>query len=137
MKPYKLISHTADIGVRVKGRTLKELFENSAFALFDIIADLERVKEKERFILNLTSGNQEELLHDWLRELLFQCNVNLFVCKKFQISKLNNTSIESTAVGEHITSKDVFKTEIKAVTYHNMVIKKEKNTWKTNLIFDV
>ncbi len=137
MKPYTFISHTADIGIKVKGRTIKELFKNSAFALFDIIADLNHIKAEEDFKLNLASENPEELLHDWLKELLFQCNVNLFVFKRFNISKLSDTAIESIATGEHITSKDILKTEIKAVTYHNLAIKKEKGIWKTAIIFDV
>ncbi len=137
MRPYKLISHTADIGIKVKGKTLKGLFKNSAFALFDIISDLNRIKVKEDFKLNLKSENLEELLHDWLKELLFQCNVNLFVFKEFHIARLNNTSIESTAIGEHITSKDILKTEVKAVTYHNLAVKKEKDIWKAEIIFDV
>ncbi|MFH0838927.1 MAG: archease [Candidatus Omnitrophota bacterium] len=137
MKPYSLLSHTADIGIQVKGRTLKELFKNSAFALFDIIADLPRVRIKERINVNLTSGNLEELLHDWLKELLFECNAHSFVCKRFSISKLNDTSITSTALGERITNNDILKTEIKAITYHNLFIKKEKSGWKTSLILDV
>ena len=44
MKRYEQFPHTADIGVRVFGHDLKELFENAAFAMFDLLADLEGLK---------------------------------------------------------------------------------------------
>ena len=44
MKRYEQFPHTSDIGIRVFGRDLKELFQNAAFAMFDTMADLEGLK---------------------------------------------------------------------------------------------
>ena len=71
-KLYEQFSHTADIGVRVFGKTLKELFENAAFAMFDILADLDGIKGSLTQEFELTAPNQEELLIAWLDELLYQ-----------------------------------------------------------------
>ena len=43
MLRYELIDHTADIGMRVFGTTLAELFENAGVALFELIADITTV----------------------------------------------------------------------------------------------
>ena len=40
MKKYKLLDHTADIGIEVWGKTKKELFENAVEAMFDLMVDL-------------------------------------------------------------------------------------------------
>ena len=39
MKNYELIEHTADVGIRVRGKGLNELFQNAAVAMFEIIAE--------------------------------------------------------------------------------------------------
>ena len=46
MKKYETIDHTADLGIRVLGRNRRELFVNAAYALFDLITDLEKLEEK-------------------------------------------------------------------------------------------
>ena len=38
MKPFELIDHTADVGIKVWGSTLTELFENAAKGMFSVIA---------------------------------------------------------------------------------------------------
>ena len=70
-KRYEQFSHTSDIGVKVFGKTLKELFENAAFAMFDILADLEGITGKITQEFELTASSYEELLMSWLDELLY------------------------------------------------------------------
>ncbi|MBU3933351.1 MAG: archease, partial [Candidatus Omnitrophica bacterium] len=48
MKRYEIIDHTADIGLRAYGKDLKQLFTNAAYGMFDILADLKKVRAKER-----------------------------------------------------------------------------------------
>ena len=46
MKKYETFDHTADVGIRVFGRTVEEVFVNAAYALFDQWTDLRKVREK-------------------------------------------------------------------------------------------
>ncbi|MFH1640350.1 MAG: archease [Candidatus Omnitrophota bacterium] len=46
-KNYELIEHTADIGIKVKGKDLNQLFRNFALAMFDIIAEKKKPKTQE------------------------------------------------------------------------------------------
>ncbi len=71
MKRYRFIDHTADLGVIAYGRDKKELFANIAFALFDNIVDLKTVKENEAVEVKVKGIGWEELLLNWLRELLY------------------------------------------------------------------
>ena len=80
-KRYEQFSHTADIGVRVFGRTLKELFENAAFAMFDILADLDGLEGSLSQDFELTAPNKEELLIAWLDELLYNFYTKQIMCK--------------------------------------------------------
>ena len=71
MKRYEFFDHTADIGLRAKGKDLKQLFINAAYGMFDIMADLDNVESKKEIIFKLKAPNVEELFLSWLSELLF------------------------------------------------------------------
>ena len=45
MRRFKLIEHTADMGLKAYGKTLAGAFANAAYGMFSIIADLDEVKE--------------------------------------------------------------------------------------------
>ena len=70
MKRYEQFPHTADIGIRVFGKDLKELFENAAFALFDTLADLEGLKPSIEETVKVAGDSPEGLLVAWLDELI-------------------------------------------------------------------
>jgi SHS2 domain-containing protein len=72
MKRYKLIDHTADIGIVAFGKDLPEAFANAAYAMFEILTDVSKVDGKDSFELHVSARNQEELLVTWLDELLFR-----------------------------------------------------------------
>ena len=64
---YELIDHTADIGIVVRTETREELFQKTALAAFDIIADLEQVKPKERIEVEVQGEDDEELMVNWFK----------------------------------------------------------------------
>ena len=138
MKKYDLLEHTADIGIKAYGRSLQELFENASFGLFEIIADLENVKPKERFEINLDEENKEELFVAWLRELLYKFSTNQILFNNFVIRELTDTKLNAFAWGEKMDkSKHNIKAEVKAVTYHGLKLEKSQTGWQTEVIFDV
>ena len=72
MQRYEQFPHTADIGIRVFGKDLKELLENAAFGMLEVIADLEGIKASEEEVVQVCSTAPEELLVAWLDELLYR-----------------------------------------------------------------
>ncbi|MCD6574913.1 archease [Candidatus Aerophobetes bacterium] len=138
MKKYEFINHTADIGIRVKGENLAELFSNAGYAMFDIIADISRVHPQKATDIKIPGGEIEDILIDWLRELLCRFNTDGWLFKEFNIHKLDKTGLEATCRGEKIDpSKHTLKTEIKAVTYHGVEVIKNNNLWEVQIIFDI
>ena len=72
---HEIMEHTADIGLRVFGEDLKELFANAADGLFDlIVGDLGTIRHERAIPLTVEAQDVEELFADWLRELLYLCN---------------------------------------------------------------
>lgn len=138
MKRYEQFPHTADIGVRVFGKDLKELFANAAFAMFDLIADLEGMTGKTVETVKLEAADNESLLVAWLDELLYIFYTKQLIFYKFTIDELSEGKLRATAVGRPVAAnRNRLKTEIKAATYSDLKIKKTAEGYSVEVIFDV
>ncbi len=138
MKRYEVIDHTADIGIKAYGKDLKSLFVNAAYAMFDILADVKKVRAKKKLTINLKAPNLEELFLSWLSELLYQYNSKKIIFKEFLIDKLTENLITAEVQGEKLDFKrHRLKTEIKAVTYHQMEIVKKPGEVTVKFILDI
>ncbi len=138
MKKYQTFDHTADLGIRIFGRTFEEVMTNAAFALFDLLTDLDRVQETLSCTIHVEAAEREELLVRWLSELLFLCETQGYLFKRFQFSHLDQGSLQALAHGEIFTpTRHEFKTEIKAVTYHQAALREIDGGWEGRVIFDI
>ncbi len=137
-KRFELIEHTADAGIKAYGKTKEEMFKNAALGMFDIMASLKNIKLQESIDVELEAKNTEELLVAWLRELLYQAQAKKILFKKFAFQDLNETRLRAICYGEKINpKKHHFKTEIKAVTYHQLKVEQENSLWAGRIIFDL
>ena len=139
MKNYELIEHTADVGIKVKGNDLKDLFKNAASAMFDIIAEKkskeQRAKSKE-ILVKQKAENLEELFVNWLNELLSLSATKELIFSGFQINKIDKNTLQAVAIGEDIKNYRV-NTEVKAATYHQLKLEHTETGWQAEVIFDV
>jgi len=139
MIPYEIIEHTADVGLKVNGTTIKELFENAASGMFYIVAHKKSIaNEHKKIQIKKEVEDFEELLVDWLSELLYIFDSQKILFSNFKILELNNSGVIGEAFGEKIDpSKNTLQTEIKAVTFHDLKIEEDKNGFSCKIIFDV
>ncbi len=138
MPRYEIIPHTADIGIKAYGKDLKELFRNAAYAMFDIIADLDGLKASVTQSIEVKAANSEELLVAWLNELLYNFYTKQIIFFDFQIEEQKPDFLKAKAVGRHAgENRNRLKTEIKAVTYHELKIEEKGNGLTATVIFDV
>jgi len=140
-KPYEIIEHTADVGLKANGATLKELFENAAKGMFDIIGGrIETASDiKRRVEIKKEIDSFEELLVEWLGELLYIFNKESILFSDFKISELDNKKLVSESSGKRIDpTSNTLQTEIKAVTFHDLKIEKDRSgRLSCTIIFDV
>lgn len=137
MKKFEPFEHTADVGLKIYGKDLKDLFINAAIGLFSFITDLKKVKPRTKIKISLKEENQEELLIRWLNELIFQFSAHNFIPKEFKIDKITDKDILVQAYGEKVDlSKHKILSEIKAATYHELEIKKTAKVLQAKVIFD-
>lgn len=145
MSNYKFFDHTADIGIEISGRTKKELFANAAYAMFDILIDNNGSKikstkktQKRQKTVTVTGSDVEDLLINFLREILYLFNGTGWVVSHYEIMECGNKRLKARLMGEPYNKKKYsIKTEIKAVTYSGIKVEKQKSGWKTRVIFDV
>ena len=136
-KPYELIEHTADVGIRVKGADLKDLFKNAAIAMFDIVAARKtEANPPKKIIVKQSADNLEELFINWLNELLYLSATKDLIFSDLQIARLNEKGIEAIAAGSDMKNYKM-NTEIKAATYHQLKLKQIESGWQAEVIFDV
>ena len=69
---YTFIDHTADVAADLTGRTLEELFASAAQALTDTLTERSQVHTVITQSVTLEAPTPEDLLVDWLNELLYQ-----------------------------------------------------------------
>lgn len=138
MKKYKILDHTADIGIEVWGKTKKELFENAVEAMFDLIGDLTGINNVNEKVVTIKGADTEDLLVNFLREALYLFNGKRWIVKKCKLLELTAKLVVAQLQGESYNSKKhQLKKEIKAVTYHGLSVKKTAQGWKAKVIFDV
>ncbi len=141
MKDYELIEHTADIGIRVKGGDLKELFKNAALAMFDLIAERKpqtanRKPQTRNIAIKQRADNLEELFVNWLNELLSLSATKEKIFCDFRFKQLDERNLEAEAFGEDVKNYKV-NAEVKAATYHQLRTEETKSGWLAEVIFDV
>lgn len=135
MKRYEILPHTADVRIKVFGKTKKELFCNALLGMAEVFgADLKEGGAKKR-IVNVKSSDPAALLVDFLNEVLYLTQVNKEVYTKVKIIKFSNTDIKAEIFGKKV---ERFSEDIKAATYHNLKISKtDKGLFETEIIFDI
>lgn len=132
---YKTVDHPSDVGIEAFGNDQKGLFENAAFGMMDMMFG--NPKEKmvgEAFNVKVSADDLESLMIAWLSELLYLVDSKKVSLWEFKINKLTDKQLEAKVLGGKIGK---FLTFIKAATFNQLEIKKEKGYWKSRIIFDV
>ena len=143
MKKYKILEDIAiaDIAIEAYGKNLDELFGNSALAIFEESADIKKIYEKEKKTIKLSAKNAENLLFDFLSEILFMKDTYSMIFKKSSVKinkKSDGYSLNAELFGEKIdTKKHELRNDIKAITLHMFNVEKTKEGYKALVVVDV
>jgi len=142
--PYEFIPHTADIKVRVKAKSLKQLFLESFEALNSIILENEpeKIKSKKTKTIKIKSPDKhlDSLFYNFLEEFLYLLDAKHFVVSEIKITNLDMHKSSLTAVvkGDSSSYYNV-SNKIKSPTYNDLKIKRDKKLkfWQVTFVLDV
>jgi SHS2 domain-containing protein len=137
-KKYQLINHTADFGIRVFGSDSKELFSNAAWAMFDVLTETAALSGDDSCSVTVSGDDWSDLMINWLREVLYLWNGQAKLVKSVQILSLSEKKISAKIFFDAFAQdRHIIKTEIKAVTYHQVYVKGGPFRWEAGVIFDI
>ncbi|MFH1642508.1 MAG: archease [Nanoarchaeota archaeon] len=134
---YKFLDRIrSDVMFEAYGNNLKELFENSAEALFSVICKISKVQAKESKTVDIESDNLESLMIDWLQYLIALVDTEQLFFSKIIVDDVDKTSIKATLFGEPIRS-ELGETVVKAVTYYKFNLEKVDTGYKVTVSLDI
>lgn len=139
MKPFRFLPHsvTSDVAFEATGQTPSELFENAAGATFSVMCDIKKVEPKTTRKIELETDNLEDLLYDFLNELIFLKDRDGMLFSRFEII-INNNQLRADVLGEKVDpARHNLGVDVKAVTKHNFSISKVNNAYKATVVLDI
>ena len=123
---YKFLDHATDAIIEVTAKNLKEAFSVTADAVINVVLVQNNVKEIKEIEFSAQGKDLYYLLFNWIEEITFVLITRGFAIKRIEFDMQENDSftINAKAFGEPLDfQKHAYKMEIKAPTFHDMVIK--------------
>ncbi len=160
MKKFEFLSHTADVKIRVYGKNLKEIINNSLLALKNFWKP-KLTKTKIEKKIKIEANDEINLLIDFLSEVLSETYLEKAIFVKFEtyadsadfmqtsadknkfMQRINTDfhadkrglySLSGKIIGYKFTS---LSKDIKAITYHQANLKKINNYYQFEFIIDI
>ena len=135
---YRITKRQTELAVRITGNSQADLFVNSGFALFDVMTDVEKIEVKERVPLEVEGTDRDDLMVNWVRELLYLYQGSGYLLKEFKINEVKDTIVKAEVCGEKIDpDRHEIKQEIASVASHKSRMQKTGNQWIAQVIFEL
>ncbi|UCG11979.1 MAG: archease [Deltaproteobacteria bacterium] len=134
---FRLMDHTADVGIQLTAETLNGLFEVAGLAFTEVITSARQIALRIQHQFQLQADEIDTLLVTWLQELLYLLDTEGLIFGRFKVD-LQGFQLKAVAWGEPFDPrKHVTKTEIKAITYHQLQVAKADTGWQGQVILDI
>ena len=138
MKGYAFFEHTADIGIKAHGATLRELFIRMAQGLTELLAEDSRLEPHAARAIQLQADDVESLLLVWLQELLFWFSTERFVPVEYDLEEVTPKGLRGQLRGDTFDpSRHEQGREVKAITRHMLEVREDRGMWHAQVIVDI
>jgi SHS2 domain-containing protein len=135
---YRLLAHTADIGLEANAPTLEGLFVAAAEGFKTLVYGDTPVRVTTLHTVCLEAGGVPELMVVWLNELLYLGESGRLVAAEFTINAVDGRSLNATIGGEPFDpGRHTVERTAKAVTYHQLVVEERKDGWYARVYIDL
>jgi SHS2 domain-containing protein len=130
---------SADFIFDAFGLTLPDLFIACAEACFAAMTNLEKVTPSEEEDILVFGDDLNELLYNFISELVYLKDVEKMFFSQFEVTLADDQkSVRAIARGERISyKKHDIKTDVKAVTHHELNIVRRNDYFVTRMILDL
>ena len=121
-KNFEIVDHTADWSIRALGADFGQLLVTAAYGMSTLLVnDLHALRPSEERLIEVEAFDRESMLVEWLSELAYIAERDSVVYREFEVHLATPEQTRVTARGAHVSR---LEKHIKAVTYHNLEVKK-------------
>jgi SHS2 domain-containing protein len=131
---HELLEHTADLGVRARGATIEELFEQATVGLAEVLGAW-RPGPGEVVPLAVEAPDPGGLLVDWLNEVVYLQEVRGGSLAAVEVEHVGDGRADgSLTLAPRPPSGGIY---VKAVTYHQLRVEAGEGGWLAEVYLDV
>jgi SHS2 domain-containing protein len=135
---FRILEHPSDLGIEASGSTVGEAFEQAALGLMAVIAEPETIEAVDERLVELDAQDAENLLVRWLSEILYLYDGEDYLVKEANIDSLSPTNLRARLLGEKFQpKKHTLKLDVKAVTYHQLLIETKNGGTTVRVFLDI
>ncbi len=140
--PWKFVEGitVADVAFEATGRSLDDVFSASAEAVTaTMVKEVKSLRPIVKKELELSAVSPEQLLHDFLEELVYLKDAELLLFGRTVTTiKKDGKSLTASLYGEKLNPKrHELLVDVKAVTWHGFSLKKSGREWRATAVLDV
>jgi len=139
MQKYRFPDHTADIAIEIFGKNPEELFSNAAEAFTEAFIGKHRLSEDFIRTVQIESQNIEDLMYDWLDELLFIFDTEYEMparVEKINISGDNGLKLKAMIYFGKV-KPDMISVAPKGISLHKFRVEKKDDGYRAFVIIDI
>ena len=141
MGKYRFLEDVAiaDSAFEAEAESVEDLFRTCAVATFEVMADTSTIEPKSKEDVELAGDNPDELLFDWLAELIYLKDSKSMLFGRFEIriEQADGFKLTASAWWEPADQKKhKVRVDVKAVTYHLLEVKQVDSKWVARVVLD-
>jgi len=139
--PFEVLDHTADVGLQATGGSIEEAFGEAARGLFSVMVDIEAVRRCVAHPVHVEAVSYEDLLVEWLGELVAQRELSGLVFSEFEVrisDRAGRVVLDGIARGEPLDpAVHRAAAEVKGISYLGLAVRRLADGWSVRCVVDV
>ena len=136
MEPtHRWIEHTAELQLELRARSEAAIFRQAVHALRDLLEDDKEPAAGARAsrTVEVEATDRGALLAEWMAELVLLAETDGLVPDEARDLVVGEDSVTAVVVGRTSEPRHL----VKAVTYHDLELHRDRDGWRGNVVLDV
>ncbi len=136
IRKVKFLDYDKGIKFQATGKTIEQAFAHCALAITRTLTS-DEVKKKRAYSIKSQGSSQEQLLYNFLEEILFLFRTENFLISKVKEIKIKENKLKAKVLGDNIENYEI-KNNIKSPT-KKIVIEKdnEQDIWVITSLLNI
>jgi SHS2 domain-containing protein len=136
-RKFEEIDHSGDVGIEARGKDEVDALANATLGLFSLMVH-NGVSARVERPLAIDSNSDEDLVVDWLSEVIATASMHGEVYGDVRIERTGAYSVRGVIRGEPIDAgRHQLRFDVKAATYHGLLVERKNDGCRIRVVFDL